>query len=641
MKTYVWSRNRTTIGVALATVLIAGTTANASVLSTRPVAISGTDSAYGPNMGSGVFYNAGSLGSSSSNVQPVINNSGYVMFTGNISGTTTYQGLWTNPNSSTNGLQALGGQAAPGGAGTQVYGNAYNGGSPTANVFANLGINNAGQTAFKMGTNGAGAFTDSGSGLTRVAFGQDVAPETGSGATPANASYANGPLLSFPMLFNQSGNVAYFASLQSGTGSDPITTSGVFPNVANNNVLYMGQGDNGGGANPNVHAVLRAGDQPAAVASIDPSARIGTNFGSFQANFNINDNNKYCMQVALQGQIGGVNVTTSLTTGNASMYITNRNGSFEIIARQGESAPGGTGTEVYRGLGSSGVGFNNLGHVAFNSSTRVGATTVSSGSVFSDIGSGTLRRIADQGQSLPNIYSRTGNSPLPAFTNGAYNATTSGATGGGNLYLVNGADTLFFYATGLTGDGITSGVNNAAIFSVDHVAGQDVQRVVVQTHDSAPVFTSLALGEQTFINTIIYNNVAVNSLGQMAFMGTLGSTGSSIVASPASVANNSGLFVVDTDGTIHLIAQVGETFAPLGNNSLVVAAITPIGQSGGQDGHSIVLNDNGDLVFSLTFKVPGTTTALQSGVFVTHIPTPESLTLLGLGGLVASRRRRR
>jgi hypothetical protein len=130
----------------------------------------------------------------------------------------------------------------------------------------------------------------------------------------------------------------------------------------------------------------------------------------------------------------------------------------------------------------------------------------------------------------------------------------------------------------------------------------------------------------------------MNALGQMVFSESL--TGTGIVTGLA--GNNTGLFAVDTDGGIYLLAQKGMLFhVGPGDDRVIASAGLPVaGMTGNQDGRASILDDNGNIAVSLQFTdVPGGS-VLSAGVFYFHIPAPSSAALFGIGALVAARRRR-
>ncbi len=596
------------LGVALATVLLAGSAASAYVPTFRTVALSGplagADVQYGP--GTGLVTEFVTLDG-----QPSINFAGHVAFRAAATvAATSVQGMWVSDGNllaNTNSVQALGGQAQPGG-----------GTYPTGTVAINSpSINNAGQFAFRLGSQ-AGLFSNIGGGMSRVALAGDLAPGTG-GATYAASAVATGT-----PLFNQAGQTAYLGTLTTGSGTPAVTFTS--PN-ANQTCVYIGTGSNAGGANPNVTLALRAADQPSAVTAIDPALKIGGSFSAGTMSFN--GAGEYVVVNTLQGTIGGTAVATSSTAGNANSIISNRGGSFGIIARQGTVAPdalGGTGgTNVYRTLPTSSIiGFNDLGHVAYTATLRNGATQTSTGALFTDAAGagGGLRMYANIGQAMPQVYSSTG-AALGEFTGVNWGAMT-GTT------LLTASDQLIFSASGLNGAGITLNTNDSGVFRLE--AGGNLTKLL-RAGDAIPMFTPLGSGEFCKLSSMP-SSMACNSLGQIAWSGIANSNLGAAGLVNGAIGNNSALWAMDVDGTVYCIAQKGELFHVGPGDDRVVSAVNGVVSSGGQDGRVRSFNDLGDLSFSLAFA-DGT-----SGVFVTHVPTPGSLALLGLGGLIASRRRR-
>ncbi len=595
------------VGVALATILVAGSVASAYVPTYRTVALSGALSGpnvqYGP--GAGTLATFGVLDG-----QPAINFAGQVAFRAQDSAG-TIQGLWVSNGAPTNvnSVQALGGQAQPGG-GT------YPTGTSAINGFT---INNAGNLAFRVGS-ASGLFSDIGSGMSRIALTGDIAPGTG------NATYGTSAVASGTPLFNQAGQTGYLGTLATGSGSPVVTITS--PN-ANQTCLYVGSGSNAGGANPNVTLALRSNDQPAALSAIDAGLKVGGSFASGTMSFN--GNGKYVVVNTLQGTIGGTAVSTTSATGNANALVSNRAGTFSVIARQGTVAPDAsgatTGTNLYRTLPSSSItGFNDLGHVAYTATLRNAAgTQTSTGALFTDQGTGVLRMYANFGAAIPQVYSSAG-APLTEFNGVNWGAMTG-------VPLLTGSDQMIFSASGLTGTGITLNSNDSGLFRLE--SNGNLTKLL-RAGEAVPVFTALGSGEFAKLSSMPSTS-ACNSLGQVAWSGIVNSNLGAAGNVNGAIGNNSALWATDVDGTVYCIAQKGELFHVGPGDDRVVLAINGVTSSGGQDGRALSFNDNGDLTFSLSFGVTGNAT---SGVFVVHVPTPGSLALLGLGGLIAARRRR-
>ena len=123
------------------------------------------------------------------------------------------------------------------------------------------------------------------------------------------------------------------------------------------------------------------------------------------------------------------------------------------------------------------------------------------------------------------------------------------------------------------------------------------------------------------------SSLEFNGLGQVAFMSNLTGPGVSV-----GLGNGSALWATDLDGTLVMVARSGTSFTDGLGNTHIISSIG-IAPNVGDDGHVSSFNDNGDLAVNLSFS-DGT-----QGTFVTHIPAPGSLGLLGLAA-VARRRRR-
>lgn len=573
--------------MAGALVFAAGSAASASI-GFRTVALTGTDGGYGPGLGAGVVF---TLVDSA----PAINASGQVAFRGStIPQAFAAQGVWFRalPTiSGTNSAVALEGQARPGG-GTYAAGSSgYN----------TIQVNDAGNIAFRYKSSD-GVFAGGAGTMQRVALAGDTAPGTG------DATYATSAVASGMPLFNQSGACAYVGNLTVGTGTPPVA----FTSGSNNaSAVFIGTGDNSGGTNPNVTPVVRGTDWFAGLGGTAADTKVST---FSQGTLAFNDQGHYAVSSTLQGS---AIVTGTGATGNSVAIISNRSGGNDVIARAGSPAPDATGApsaDVYRSLSTSALGFNNLGHIAFTSSLRQGATQTVSSALFTDAGTGTLRRLAGSGDAVGNVYAISDNTmPLAEFAGLTYGATATF----GNA-LLNHNDQLLYTAN------MSSG--GQAVLLRD--ANGDVHRVarVGDIGFSPDPLTTDGMGVSTFSGI---GSLSLNALGQVAFTANLTGPGVSV-----GLGNGASLWAVDTDGTRILVARSGTTFVDALGNSHLIQSIGFFGGTGNEDGRASSFNDSGDLAFTLQFT-DGT-----GGAFVTHIPAPGALSLLGLGGLLAARRRR-
>ena len=580
---------RTVPLIAAAIVCAAGTVASAGTIPTyRMVAFTGTDGGYGPGLGAGISF---TLIDSS----PAINNAEQVAFRGStIAGAFAAEGVWWRPILGVTGANAAlarEGEARPGG-GTYAAGSSgYN----------TIQLNDAGQTAFRLGT-GSGVFASDGTTMKRVALAGDVAPGTGS------ATFATTPIASGMPLFNQAGTAAFVGSLTNGTGTPAVTITS--PNN-NASAVFIGTGDNGGGENPNAMPVVRGTDWFASLGGTSADTKVGS---LSQGTLAFNGNNRYVISTTLQGSAV---VTGTGATGNSVALISNRTGSNEAIARVGNAAPDATGAasaDVYRAFSTSAIAFNTLGHVAFSSSLRQGATQTVASALFTDVGSGTLRRFAGSGDVVGNVYAMTDNTmPLAEFAGLNYSATATFGT-----VLVNRNDQMLFTAN------MSSG--GQAVLLRDQAG--DLHRVA-RVGDVAFSPDPLSTGGTGTSAISGISGLSLNAAGQVAFTANITGPGVSV-----GLGNGSTLWASDLDGTLVLIARTGTTFVDGFGVPRVIAGINFSGGTGNEDGRVSSFNDFGDLAFTLRFA-DGT-----QGAFVTRIPAPGVLALLGLGGLLAARRRR-
>jgi hypothetical protein len=280
---------------------------------------------------------------------------------------------------------------------------------------------------------------------------------------------------------------------------------------------------------------------------------------------------------------------------------------------------------------------NNAGHVVYSAAlnTSAGAvpTTGGTSAMFSD-NTGTLRTVA------------RGTVPTGPVNNLGAGLIWGNTFGPG---VINAADTIAFTNSGMTGTDPITGATvtsaaNSGLFKMD-AAGTFTK--VMRSGDSAPAYAAVSgnpnPGQVVPGANPVFSGVpsafAMNAQGQTAFVATL--TGVGIFT--GAVGNQTGLFVTDTDGTIYLVAQKNMLFhVGPGDDRIVSSAGLPnIGLTGNQDGRTSALDDAGNLAFSLSFSDTTGGAATSSGVFYMHIPAPSSAALLGMGGLLAARRRRR
>lgn len=404
-------------------------------------------------------------------------------------------------------------------------------------------------------------------------------------AAPSGGNYAN---LGDPVL-NGAGQVAFTANLTGGS-----STAGVFA-----------------GAPGSMQAVALQGT----------AAPAGGNYSSFSGSHVLNG----AGQVAFFANLTGGSSTTGVFEGAP--------GSIQAVALKGAAAPAGGN---YLGFGVPVL--NGTEQVAFGASTTGGSSTAG---VF--VGApGFMQAAALQAAAAPagGNYSTFTNPVLNGAGQVAFLANLSGgsstqgvfigapgsvqaaalvgtaAPAGGNYGtftnpVLNGAGQVAFLAN-LTGGSSTAGVFAGAPGSMQAAA---VQGTAAPAGGNYNAFSSPGL----------------NGAGQVAFFATL--TGAGITT-----ANDGALFA-GRPGDLAQIVREGDSVdvdpGPGVANRTVAASGINFLISGGQDGRGVSFNDDGTLIYRLTF------TDGSSGVFTSSVPEPTGLLTLAAAALAASLRRRR
>jgi hypothetical protein len=536
-------------------------------LTVTPIALSDHDDAFGPGEGAGVHFGVGingSLGSATS----CINLAGDVVFRAaddtSAGSNGPFEGVWRHSAAlNTNTPIALTYWTA----GVFIYGNSG---------FNFPLINNAGHTAWRYST--TAVFGNNGSGpaltaTTAAGWSGVYAPDTGDATINS---------LNFPApLMNAAGDNAFIASLTVNTG-DPVVT--ISP-TATANSYGVWSGPPGA-----THVRIRQNDLYPGTTEAD-DLRIGA-LGSSLNYPSFNSSGQILVAAGLQGT---VNTSSGSRNDGALLKYTPSSG-LSVVARKGDPVPGAPGN-FYNDLGAgvTAAGMNNAGKVAFVGSLRDAAVGgAASGRAFFTDTTGTLTMVA-----------RTGN-PMPPIA-GANGAEFSGVNWGTvfDTALINHNGTVVFHNYGMTGAGVTQ-TNGDAIFKMDSTG---TFTKVVRLGDAAPAVSTT--GGLVTYNTI-QGSPAFNALGQVVFSCLLSSTDGGV---NGLTGNNIGLFAVDARGGVQLVAQKATAFTVAPGDVRAVQSIGGINASGGEDGRATSLNNNGVLVFSLSF------TNGTSGVFTVVIPS--------------------
>jgi hypothetical protein len=538
--------------------------ATASITVT-PIALSGHDDNLGPGEGSGIHFGTGVNGDLSSATN-CINGAGDVIFRCADDESTPMEGVWLHSASSNaNTLLATSG----GTAGVFTYGNSG---------FNFPLIDNGGHTAWRYST--TALIGDNGSGPTLTAattagWPGIYAPECG------GATYST---FTFPApLMNSAGDNAFISQLTTSAATTPPVTISP-PETANYSGVWSG-------APGDVHLRVRQNDLFPGSAPED-NQRIGA-FASQLPYMSFNASGQLLTGCMVQGTI----VSTSGSANNAALIQYTPGTGLTVIARRGDAAPGSPG-EYYNGIGGASTpnvnsDMNNAGQLVFASSLRnavTGGTQTTRWALFTN-NSGTLTMAA------------RGTSPMPAIANANGNEFVGVNWGEfSNYNLINHSGTILFDHSGMTG---AVGANNTSAMFKLSPSGTFTK--VMRQGDVAPAVSTT--GGAVYFNGL-QSSPLFNGLGQVAFSTLLSSTDGGV---NGLTGNNVGIFVVDSRGTIYLVAQKATAFQVAPGDVRTVSSIGGMNASGGEDGRPTSLSENGVLMVTLGF------TGGTSGVFAIRI----------------------
>jgi hypothetical protein len=299
--------------------------------------------------------------------EPVLSDSGDIAFSAQMDGNTPgepQQGIWSTTSGSLR-LVALNGSSAPGAPG--VFRDTLN--------FTNPGINNAGRIAFYAELNVGGSITNSnfrGIWSDRTGTLQLVARQgSRAGGLPNGDNFSS---FGTPVL-NSAEQVAFRAALT--TGSGDVTRD-------NNDGIWT---DRGG----ELTIVYRKGD---------PTSALGIAELFHYELFDdpvINHSGKLAFAGRFQNEAG--NLAASLD----SALLVERHNGLELVAREGDHAPGTPTDAVFDDLANVPFAFNDRGQMAFLGELKTGVGGVSSNNrrgIWATDAEGQLQLIARVGDLL-------------------------------------------------------------------------------------------------------------------------------------------------------------------------------------------------------------------------------------------------
>jgi hypothetical protein len=471
-------------------------------------------------------------------------------------------------------------------------------------------INAAGQAAFLATLSGTGVNSTNDSGIWSEGSGAlglvvregDAAPGTEPGVVYLFFGSNNNPV------FNDAGQTAFYGSL-TGPGIVPGNAAGIWSEGAGSLALVARSGDQAPGTDPGV---------------------VFTNTISSYSRFND------AGQVAFASRLTGPGVTTA----NEFGIWSEGGGSLDLVAREGDQAPGTALGVVYDGslgvsgingagqvvLGDSGAGIWSGGTGALSLVAHTGDVVLGTGGEFN--GFSGLTAINDAGQTAfkgflfgPPDVDSTNDSGIWVGDSGSLNLVAregdaAPGTGAGVVYgnmgvpVINGAGKTAFLGD-LAGAGVdvTQDGNNHGIWS----EGDGSLALVARKGDAAPgtgpgVVFGVLFGPQS---TPTFSDPVMNGAGQIAFVGNITGAGVNSIT-------NHGIWATDTNGVLTLIAREGDLFDiddnPLVETLRTIKTVEMATGSGGEDGRPSSFNDAGQLVFKLTF------TNGVKGIYVATIP---------------------
>jgi hypothetical protein len=457
--------------------------------------------------------------------------------------------------------------------------------APAGGNYSTLGnpsLNASGQVAFPAtltggsSTSGIFAGTPGPSGFTVQA-----AALQGT-AAPAGGNYSS--FLLIAPAINSAGQLAYTASLTGGSSTQGLFVGTPGPSgFTGQAVALQGTAAPAGGNYNNLSSpLLNASGQVQYTSSLTggssslgffvgtpgPSGFTGQTVGLAGTAAPAGGNYSVFGSTPILNASGQVAYFASLTGGSSTQGLfAGAPGSMQAAALVGTAAPTGGN---YSSLGNPAI--NNAGQLAYSASLTGGSATA--GLFVGALGpSGvTMQTAALQGDAAP--------------AGGNYIAFT--------VPLLNASGQLAFRST------LTGGSSTAGIFAGAPGSFQTIVLGGAATPDGVGNFNSLG------------TSIAFNAAGQVAFTSSLTGTG-------VTTANDNGLYAGSAGDVVKIVREgdILDVDPGIGIDLRTVSAITFTAGSGGQDGKARGLNDDGLLVYRLTF------TDSTSGIFTSQIVVPE------------------
>jgi len=290
-----------------------------------------------------------------------------------------------------------------------------------------------------------------------------------------------------------------------------------------------------------------------------------------------------------------LNASGGVTSANDAVLYRHTPGvGTELVAREGNPAPGTAGANYGSSFSMFTANFNNAGQSAFQ-------TTLAGGDV-----SGTTNNSA--------IYIATPAGASLAWRNGSPAPDTDAnflSANGFNLALDNGGRIAGVFT--LTG-GTATAANDSGLW----YGAPGALELIAREGDAVPTLNAS-------FNSI--SNIRANLLGQLVFT-------SSLISGDSALNANTALMAYDPVAGLFPLIYTGEQIEVSPGLFKTVSGYSLLGNSN-SDGSSLALSDTGWLTLKLT-------TTDSTDVIVSYaVPEPGSMTLLGIAGTIIALRRRR
>jgi hypothetical protein len=516
----------------------------------------GTSLGYGPGVGAGINF--------SELYGPQLNATGKVVFSGILTGpgivaTANDAGFWSNVG----GTLAVVAREGSEGPGPNV------GAGVIFQFIQSPVLNDSGHVAFSATLSGTGITSANGTGIWSNTSGS-LAPVARVGSTGVAPGPNLGPTIAFQALdyrfgFNASGKIAFEGALGSGT---TVTGGGLWTNSFGPMSVLAREGTSGPTPGPNLGSQVQF-DAVYLQQSVPNLNAAGDS--------------------AFFATLAGTGIDS---TNNIGIWRTT-SGALGLLARTGSSGPGpnlGAGVQFSAlGLGSlDQLSLNAAGNVAFAASlTGAGIDSSNNQGIWKTAG-GLVSVVARKGPSGPGPNVGAGVN-FESFND--------------SHTVINGTGNVAFWAS-LSGTGIDAS-NDTGIWT-------DLGGTITAVAREGSSGPSPNVGEGIYFASIPSKGAtfAANAAGEIAFAATLAGTG-------VSSANDGGIWIWN-HGALTKIVREGDLFdvnpSPSQADMRTISLINLLGRSGGQDGRPTSLNDDGQLVFKLSF------TDGSSGVFTAQLP---------------------